>query len=477
MSQGYGIARFKDSPVPVEPETLFYGASTTKSFTAAAISLLIDDDAGKRSDPGNEEPAEPLTWKTRISSVIPSDFVLSDPYATHHSTIEDALCHRTGMADHSKSYGPSTTSLADLVRMLRHLPLTSELREEYLYSNLMYATMSHVLETKTGRPMKDFLRERIWMPLGMKNTFFSLKDALAAEERGDAPLARGYAWDSESETYIEENLPDFPAVSGSGAIISNVLDYTKWLKCMMTRSPPLSPAGHAAVVKPRMVMGERGNDPFDPPNLYAMGWFVDSYRGTRIIWHSGGWTGFGSMMAFLPEKQWGFVMLGNTAYSSNYAQIPLYFHLLDEFLDTPLQERGDWAATAKGIFDARRQGFANPLQRLYPSCPANPLPPSLPLDHYAGSYSHPGYGEMNLVVDGADLVADRMKQEIAMKIRFQHVSGEFWLAALQIRLRDPRDVETVRAQFDVSVDGKARRLGVEFEPRMKGEKIWFERVE
>ncbi|KFZ01906.1 hypothetical protein V501_09731 [Pseudogymnoascus sp. VKM F-4519 (FW-2642)] len=478
FAKGYGIASFPSEPVT--PETLFFTASTTKSFTSAAISLLIDDDTHARATAGQSSPAsqtEPLTWKTRIASLIPEDFVLPDSYATAHATIEDALCHRTGLPDHENSFGPKTTNVAGMVRNMRHLPMTSELREEFMYNNMMYSTISHVLETRTGQNMGRFLKDRIWDPLGMTRTWWTLDDALAAEKRGDAKLARGYAWDAAAEQFVDEELPDFPAVSGSGAIISNVLDYAKWLRCMMTHSAPLSAAGHASVVTPRMVIPIPGNNPFKAPNLYALGWFVDTYRGERIIWHSGGWTGFGSVMAFLPERQWGFAMMGNTSRTSNYVQMVLYFRLLDQLLGTPLDERVDWNARWKKVVAERREAFAQARERLYPYVPVKPTPPSLPLNKYAGSYSHPGYGVMNFVADGERLIADRTDQEIAMEVKLKHVSGEFWMAYSHVKHRDDRDVQVVRAEFYVSVDGTAGKFGIELEPRMESNKIWFIRID
>jgi hypothetical protein len=82
---------------------------------------------------------------------------------------------------------------------------------------------------------------------------------------------------------------------------------------------------------------------------------------------------------------------------------------------------------------------------------------------------------MSLVVVGTKLFAYRSKQEISMSIRMEHVSGKFWLAILAVLNRDERDKEVVRAEFQVSADGESRTFGIELEPMMNGEKIWFTR--
>lgn len=74
----------------VRADTLFDCASTSKSFTAAAISLLVDDN----------ENYPNVQWRTPVSTLVP-EFVLKDSYATANVTIEDILSHRSGMPRYS----------------------------------------------------------------------------------------------------------------------------------------------------------------------------------------------------------------------------------------------------------------------------------------------------------------------------------------------------------------------------------------
>jgi CubicO group peptidase (beta-lactamase class C family) len=128
------------------------------------MSLLVDD---------NEKYPQ-VQWKTPISELIRDDFVLEDEYATSHITIEDALSHRTGMPRHDYSYGGfydgHKGTPRDLVRSLRYLPLTAEPRTRFQYCNMMFVVISHVIETLESTWLGDFLRKRIWKPLGMTST-------------------------------------------------------------------------------------------------------------------------------------------------------------------------------------------------------------------------------------------------------------------------------------------------------------------
>jgi len=144
-----------------------------------------------------------LSWDTPISSIIRDDFVLPDPYFTDHVTIEDALSHRTGMPRHDFSYGGinekgKKRGVVDGVRSLRNLPLTKGLRTTFQYCNLMFVVASHVIETLTGVWLGDFLRERIWEPLGMNSTVCLLPqppffDAAILDPRTPAILVHGFS--------------------------------------------------------------------------------------------------------------------------------------------------------------------------------------------------------------------------------------------------------------------------------------------
>ncbi|KAJ5757405.1 uncharacterized protein N7511_006099 [Penicillium nucicola] len=469
FAKGYGLAVLPD--VPVTPETVFFTASTTKSFTAASIALLIDDVASNKA---TEKTQSHLSWTSTISSVIPEDFVLEDEYTTSHVTFEDALSNRSGLPDHVKSFKPKTTSLQDGIRSLRHLPLAAELRSQYLYSSYMFSAVSLAIEQMTGTGLGGFMRERIWTPLKMTHTYWTPQEAKAAASTGTT-LAHGYAWNAATEQYTKEATPDFQVVSGAGAIISNVLDYTQWLRCMMTQSSLISPAAHATLIEPRIHYKQQATNPFPAPHAYALGWRIDNYRGQRVIWHTGSWTGYGSTMMYLPELQWGLVMMGNTTLTSNYAQMALYMHLLDERLGTPMSERIDYSLKISQLRERKRVDNGNALARLYPDLPCPVEPPSLPLGKYAGRYYHAGYGEMEIELRGNELVASRLLYEVSMVIRIVCVSGEFWMAKLEVVNQDPRDHEVVRAGFHVT-DGMTRRVGIELEPALPGRMMWFERV-
>lgn len=143
--------------------TLFYCGSTTKSFTAAAMSLLVDD----------IEKFPQVEWSTPLSSIIRDDFVLSDAWATKHITIEDALSHRTGYAGHTM--GINNSDPRECTRRLRHLPMSAEPRTLWQYSNYMFTAVGHAIETLTGNGWATSFASVYGSPWGWAILFYDVK--------------------------------------------------------------------------------------------------------------------------------------------------------------------------------------------------------------------------------------------------------------------------------------------------------------
>ncbi len=314
-----------------DASTLFMVGSTTKAFTAAVMSLIVDDDdlyAG-------------IQWDTPVSKIIRDDFVLEEDYFTTHITIEDILTHRSGMPRHDSSYGGHYdghyVTSKDVVRSLRYLPLTAELRTKWQYCNMMYVVASYLIETLTGSWLGDVIRTRILEPLDMKSTYFSATEARKATEH----FAQGYYY--ENGSYYEVPDMELDQVAGAAFIVSNVLDYAKWIRAWMDQAPPISKAGHKAIRTPRTLTTDFGNDSaWTGPVGYSLGWFNSVYKGHEVYWHTGGMESFGALVVILPKIRYSAVAFGNIAARSNSAAEALIWHLVDDRLGIKEKDRYDW---------------------------------------------------------------------------------------------------------------------------------------
>ncbi|PNP40886.1 hypothetical protein TGAM01_v201003 [Trichoderma gamsii] len=473
-AEGYGYATLPD--VPATPETLWYGASTTKAQVAAVLSALIHS--------GNYS-ALSQGWETPISSIIRDDFVLQDEWATNHITLNDAVSHRTGMARHDRSFhrvidGQEVTP-RDIVRNMRNLPLTYEPRVKPLYCNLMFVVLSHVVETITGKWLGEVLKEKLWGPLGMNSTKFDLQEALDGPEH----LASGYYWDLDEEKYNEVPHMSVVEVSGAGAALSNVLDYAKWVKSLLHQSGPLSEDVHKDIRSPRTLWDANPAPGYDLM-LYGLGWMRTLHKGHVVYTHSGGMHAFASEVYWFPEAMYGVVVFGNTAISQPLEET-IAWKLIDDKLGIPQKERADYGAKWDKVVKEMSWQYANAVDILYPERQDPASPPTLAVSEFAGTYYDPGYGNITLreephpdKLGESILVAHRPETTWNYSMRFNHVTSDYWIVYLPASIWSGlRFEEFVAAEFKLGADGKASGVEITWENRMDAMyegKLLFKRV-
>jgi CubicO group peptidase (beta-lactamase class C family) len=268
----------------------------TKSLTAAALSLLVDQ----------SHDYSGVQWSTAVSSLLPDSFVLSDEWATAHITVGDALCHRTGYPRHDYA-GPFLNSSVNMLRSFRHLPLANEPRVKWEYNNMMYGTMGYLVETLTNSSLGAFFRHRLWQPMGMLDTYLHPDDALAS----GSSLAHPYYWNNDTQSYGEVPWRDETNIAGAGMAISSVLDWSRYLRHMIRETGPISKAGHRTVKFPYMVCEER-DELFTGPIYYGYGWFGSVFQNEQVWWHSGLVDSMMSIMMMIPSRDFGFIIMLNS---------------------------------------------------------------------------------------------------------------------------------------------------------------------
>ncbi|KAH8808449.1 putative penicillin-binding protein [Xylogone sp. PMI_703] len=463
-TEGFGIAEFPSTPVTAS--TLFYAGSTTKAFTAACMSLLVDD---------NDNYPE-VQWNTPVSHLIRDDFVLEDEWATAHITIEDALSHRTGMPRHDVSYGGyydgHRATAKDVTRALRYLPMTAEPRTRFQYCNMMFVAMSHLIETLVGRFLGDELRDRIWKPLSMHSTYFTLPDAQDAPEF----LARGYTFDEGK--YIPVRYLELHGISGAGSVISNVIDYTKWISAWLNYSPPLSKQGYTSLKTSRsFISSSLEPSPWIKQLTYALGWDTGVYQGYEFFRHDGGTDAYGAMVIFFPSLKYGLVAFANTAGTSNSAEEQLLFHLIDDRLGISKEKRFDWNKKNWDSYEDQKKEYENAPALYYPDTPNPPLPLTGSISDYAGTYYHPAYRDIKLYLKDGALHADRENSAFQIALDFTHVSGDYFITYIDlIHGKGGIFKQATPAEFKLGEAGKPIALGIAFEPEMEGDLIWFDKI-
>ena len=404
-------------------------------------------------------------------------------------TLEDILSHRTGMPRHDSSYGGRIATPRDVVRNLRNLPLTAEIRTTFQYCNMMFVTAAHVVETLTGDWLGNFLRDRIWDPLSMSSTYFSLDDVLNAVTTKNETLAVGYYWNNSTKQYTHEEWTNDTESEGAAGVISNVLDYSKWLRTMIDKKLPISLKGHAAFRAARSFVNPTEPLPNTGPTSYSLGWFISTYRGKTLMYHGGAEIAFGTIMLYMPWENWGLAIMSNTFLTSNLAEQVLLYALMDDKLETPSNERIKWTDIIDGSTAKQQEDEKKKRQSLYPDVPKEPIPASLSLEDYTGIFVSPGYGTYNVTLGlpDRDLPYQSLPDKVlhievsdrawAFVVDFEHVSGEYYLIYVSLIHSDgsKQTMQVTKAEFQLNQAGKVARMGIAIEPEMGDDKIWFQK--
>lgn len=323
--EGYGVSNTLTSR-PVTEHTLFFTGSTTKAFVSAAISLLVDDEINF--------PA--VHWDTPVHTLLPADFVLDDPWATSQMTIIDILSHRSGLPGHNWVWLANTT-LQEAVQSMRYLPFTASPRSEWQYCNLMYGVASHLIETITNQSLGSYLRDNIWSPLNMTETYISLNEA----ERAQHDVSQGF-YMTKDGNISSTNRVFIETLRGAGNILSSVSDYAKWVSTILNHGPPFSQSAYTTLLGSHSIVSHNPVEPFQTPTLYGLGWMLQAYHGEVILSHEGSQFGYGASVVLLPQRNFGLVLLGNNMNGVNAAANVLAYHLIDEVLGIPQERRFDW---------------------------------------------------------------------------------------------------------------------------------------
>lgn len=473
-SKGFGRSHLNPNKA-VTPHTLFFAGSTTKSFTAAAASKLVYSNDSRYAD---------ITWSTPLNHLIRDDFVLQDEYATNHVTLTDALSHRTGMPRHDKSWINGDASFREQVRQMRHLPMHNEIRTQWEYCNLMFTSVAHAVQTVTGLGLREIFKGWFWEPLGMRETFLDLPDAL--DSKGEDAVARGHLWDKSSQAFVQVPWSDIPPLDGAGGVITNVLDYAHWVRQFLHPeyySHPLSPEIVKDMTAANMPIPPQDWRPFTS-SVYGLGLETEVYRGQKLSGHGGSIAGYMATMKWIPNLDWGLVILQNS-YSLAWAVTEL--KLVDDFLDSkgvsPWSPEGRFNMAVKTkrmeMKGDQRLKPENARKEAYPDAPDETLlAPVLPLEAYEGTYTHPAYHNFtfSMMSSSAEALpsvrlslraAPSARSYLNLTATLHHVSGEdWWVHEMQGPGFFMTD-EVLKAKFEVGVGGKVEAMWYQAEGAME----------
>ena len=432
---GWGL-RDREAGLPVTKDTLFAIGSATKAFTATTIGALVDEGL--------------LEWDRPLRDYVP-EVRLHDPFVSDRLTITDLLSHRSGLPRHELTWvGQPGRSRAEIVRALRFLPLSKDLRQQFQYCNLGYLVAGYVVEALSGVPWEDFTRRRLLEPLGMRRTNLSVEEMLA-----DGDHAAAYA--RRDGVIVDVPQRPLPAMAPAGAINSSAADMARWLLAQLAGgqldgATVMSPATAKLQRTPHMVIPGYAEVPGLIAYAYGLGWLNGRYRDHAIATHDGGIDGFTTHCMLLPDDGIGVVVLTNT--SASFMHLTVACRVLDELLGA---EPADVFGYLKPRFDAAMAGAreAKAARRIVAGAS-----PARPLSDYAGEYEHPGYGTIAITLNEGVLEPSLGTMNLRLAHRHYETFDLEWHELADQPLVFP-------LTFLSDTDGDVNALTVQFESQLE----------
>ncbi|HUT82419.1 MAG TPA: serine hydrolase [Candidatus Bathyarchaeia archaeon] len=452
FEEGFG---FRDIPnkKPFTAETVFPIGSHTKSFTATALAMLVDDGI--------------IDWNTPIKDVI-SQFRLNDLFSNERCTLRDLLSHTTGLPHHQFVYMNGEWSYKDVFNRLPHLKSVYDFRTQHKYSNLNYIIATKIIEELSGQVYFDFMNERIFKPLGMKNTFFSIADVFKTDN-----FTYGYK-ETEDGFLLEEYLDLKMISAGAGSINSNLKDLGKWIQFHVNKGKIADKQLISEKTLSNLyVMQKLDRNPlgvFFPEKNYirnygfALGWWTIDYRGMKMNQHYGTGPGLLFNGGFLPDNNIGYVIFSNTSGSD----LPFYlnFFIVDQLLGLDVVQWGD---ELRAFEIKQNEMMVKNKLELEETQEMKTVNPSHPLEDFIGVYMHPGYGKLEFSLINNKLHASYGK---GSKVSIEHYNYDTFIIKIE-HLGDfgVSKFVTFRADFH----GKITHIEIDAEPLLKS--TIFEKID
>jgi CubicO group peptidase (beta-lactamase class C family) len=384
FAKGYGVRELGKSE-RVDENTQFAIASNSKAFTTAALAILIDE----KKIGG---------WDDKVSKYLP-EFELYDPYVTRELTVRDLVSHRSGLDTFSGDllWYETTYTTDEMLRRVRFLKPKSSFRSQFGYQNLMFAAAGKIVEKVSGKSWSEFVKERILTPLAMTRTTTSVKDlkenfSLPHNESGGKLRAL--------------HLGNVDGAVAAAGLNSSVKDLANWLRLQLGRGSfegkqIFSRERSAEMWSAAMPLSVNPFPAKDAPtrlfSAVGLGWFLNDYRGRKVVSHGGGLDGMISQTAMMPEENLGLVVLTN---SETPVNTTMQNKIFDVFLDAP---KRDWSAERLEAAKQRKAREAEADKKLVEARVAN-TKPSLDLKNYAGTYSSEMYGDASVTEENGKLV-------------------------------------------------------------------------
>ncbi len=276
----YGSANLELN-VPLRPEMVFRIGSLTKQFTAVAVMMLVEE--------------KKISLDDEITRFLP-DY----PTKGHRITVTHLLNHTSGIKSMTNmpKWRPTIRndmSTKEMIDLFKDEPMNFAPGEKYKYNNSGYYLLGAIIEKVTGKTYETVINERIFKPLGMKNSHYGSHYRIIPNR------ASGYKRDKSG--YLNADFLSMTQPYSAGSLLSSVDDFKTW-ETAVREGKLLSKKSWERVFTPLKL-----ND--GTPLDYGFGWMAFKFWGHHMIAHGGGIPGFATFALRIPKEKIFVAVFGN----------------------------------------------------------------------------------------------------------------------------------------------------------------------
>lgn len=285
---GYGVTNI-ENPLPVTPETLFQIGSTTKTMTTTALMRLVEQ--GK------------VDLDAPVRQYLP-DFALKDTEAAENVTVKNLVSHMAGwVGDFFADTGMGDDAIDKFVKKLADVEQVTPPGKFWSYNNAAFSVAGRIIEVVTGKPYETSIKELLFTPLGMENTFFFANEVISyrvacGHRRGENGPEVNRKWE----------LPR--SSNPAGGVCTTVSDQLKYARFHMGEGT--APDGTQLLTSETLALMKKPVTSAGADENMGLSWFSGMVGDVLRVRHGGGTFGQLSAFEMVPDRQFAFALTTNS---------------------------------------------------------------------------------------------------------------------------------------------------------------------
>jgi len=432
FSKAYGI-KDVSTQSPVDHNTLFSMASTTKAIVALAMGILVDQ--GK------------MEWDDKVRDHL-SSFKLLDAYITEDARVKDLLTHNLGIRNADLLWTIDSVSVGETLKRFSRTEKTYPLRGGFVYQNIMYAVAGEVIKEVSGQDWATFVEENIFRRLDMKNTYAK---SLAIHKAGNFAIPY-YDDPKEGMVKVDHNYSD--QIGPAGMVWSNISDIGKYLTFLVNDGiykgdTLIKKSTFDYLFKPHALIPDAmyptdkliGSD----WRSYGLGWFQQQYRGKKLDFHTGSLSGLVAIAGIMRDENTAVYVFANLDHAE--LRHAILYKAIDLWAYNDSQR--DWHREVFDLYAELKGGSQKELLEKEEKR-VKDTRPTLPLEAYKGTYNNKTWGRVEVSI---------LEGELRFNFNDHlHKKAQHWHYDTFYTLKDPKSWDSAMINFNLNQSGKVKEL-------------------